>query len=101
MKNEPKKTSGKHYDKGPAEAIAIIESVVSREQINRVQAYNIGQSLKYILRCGLKDGESVIDDLEKAENYLHRAITGHWISKNESTETSLDFGQLSEDISNA
>lgn len=38
--------------------------------------YNLAQAMKYMLRAGEK--ESAMKDLEKAQNYLHRAMHGKW-----------------------
>lgn len=82
MKNKVyNKVKGEHYDKCGIETINIIESVVSRENIPRKPAYCIGNAIKYLLRLGLKDGESWEEDVAKAENYLHRARTGEWSLK--------------------
>lgn len=78
MKNKINKVQGKHYDGCGVETIEIIESVVNREKLPRNAAYSIGNAIKYLLRVGLKDGESWEDDVAKAENYLHRARTGVW-----------------------
>ncbi len=74
------KISGRHYD-FPAckESIEVIETVVSRESFSRKAAFCIGNALKYLLRAGEKDGETWMDDIAKAENYLHRARTGEWM----------------------
>ena len=84
MKPTPKtkKAAGTHYDMEPIhETIEIIEDVVTRENIPRKAAYSIGNAIKYLLRVGKKQGEDWQDDVEKAENYLHRARTGEWNSK--------------------
>lgn len=49
------------------------------EAIDVIEAYNLnfclGNSIKYILRCGHKgDGQAAIDDLQKAVFYLCREI---------------------------
>lgn len=76
------KTEGRHYDFPVCrESIDVIELVVSRESIPRGTAFCIGNALKYLLRAGNKPGESWIDDIAKAENYLHRALTGEWVTK--------------------
>jgi len=73
--------AGKHYDFPVIkESIEAIEIVVSRENIPRKAAYMIGNALKYILRAGVKT-ESWSEDISKAENYLHRALSGEWIEK--------------------
>ena len=76
------KVAGTHYDMKPIhETIQIIEDVVTRENIPRKSAYAIGNAIKYLLRVGKKQGENWQDDVEKAENYLHRALTGEWKCK--------------------
>lgn len=73
------KVQGKHYDLGcGVETIKIIETIVNRENIPRKAAYAIGNAVKYLLRTGVKEGEYWQDDVAKAENYLHRALTGEW-----------------------
>jgi hypothetical protein len=80
--NNEEKVAGKHYDFPQVkETIELIEHVVNRENIPRKSAYMIGNALKYILRVGEKSGEDWEDDIAKAENYLHRSITGEWINK--------------------
>lgn len=79
MKPSPNtKVQGKHYDFLKFETIEVIEAVVRREELPRESAYCIGNALKHLLRAGLKEGEDWMDDVEKAENYLHRATTGDW-----------------------
>lgn len=76
------KVKGEHYDfRACRESIEVIEQVVSREGLPREAAYCIGNALKYLLRAGNKPGEFWADDIAKAENYLHRALTGVWIRK--------------------
>lgn len=36
--------------------------------------FNLGNAIKYISRCGKKDGESVAKDLQKAIDYLNFEI---------------------------
>ncbi len=43
-------------------------------QIAEHFTFNIGQVYKYTWRCGLKDSEPVLRDLEKAKWYLEREI---------------------------
>lgn len=76
------KVAGRHYDFPECrEAIEVIEMAVSREGVPRKASYCIGNALKYLLRAGNKPGESWKDDAAKAENYLHRALTGEWMAK--------------------
>lgn len=56
----------KHYNSHPS----------GIECIEVVKHYNfcLGNALKYIWRAGLKDGNSAIQDLEKASWYLNQEI---------------------------
>lgn len=56
----------KHYNSNPSgvEAIDVIEHMT----------FNVGTAMKYLWRCGLKDGEPQIRDLKKAQWYLTREI---------------------------
>ena len=63
-----------HYTKDNIEVIEFIEQVV--QYYPAQEAYHIGNVLKYIARAPHKG--NYIADLEKAENYLHRAIRGVW-----------------------
>ena len=63
-----------HYTKDNIEVIEFIEQVV--QHYPPTEAYHIGNVLKYIARAPHKG--NYIEDLEKAENYLHRAIRGVW-----------------------
>lgn len=47
----------------------------------RTFIFTICNAVKYLLRCGAKQGESWQDDVAKAENYLHRARTGEWMKE--------------------
>ena len=80
-KTNIEKVKGKHYEIGNIETIRIIEAIVGRDEIPRKPAYAIGNAVKYLLRCGAKKGESWRDDVAKAENYLHRALTGEWMKE--------------------
>ena len=75
------KVKGKHYEIGNIETIRIIECIVGRDEIPRKPAYAIGNAVKYLLRCGAKNGERWQEDVAKAENYLHRARTGEWMKE--------------------
>lgn len=80
-KTNIEKVKGKHYDIGNIETIRIIECIVGRDEIPRKPAYAIGNAVKYLLRCGAKNGERWQEDVAKAENYLHRALTGEWMKE--------------------
>ena len=68
-----------HYKSGRIETIDVIEDFVSidNRKLTPRQKYDVSQALKYLLRVGLKGPSEV--DLQKAENYIHRALTGEWI----------------------
>lgn len=55
-----------HYTKHPS-GIECIE-------ITRHMSFNLGNAIKYIWRAGSKDGESALDDLNKAIWYLQDDI---------------------------
>ena len=63
-----------HYTQDNIEVIEFIEQVV--QHYPPTEAYHIGNAIKYIARAPHKG--SYIEDLEKAENYLHRALRGVW-----------------------
>lgn len=56
---------------------AISHLLVSRGVAPSV-AFCAATAVKYLDRAGDKDGESAGRDLEKAADYLFRAITGMW-----------------------
>jgi hypothetical protein len=71
-----------HYASKDIEPILVIEETIERlvkSGIDPKDAYNIGQSLKYILRAGVKEGEDVKKDIFKALNYLHRGVRKEWL----------------------
>lgn len=62
------KTSPKHWtDMKDMSPVNIIEF----HSLN----FHLGNSIKYILRAGKKEGESILDDLRKARWYLDRQIS--------------------------
>ena len=66
-----------HYMNNGLEVIDVIERVV--EGLPPVKAYALGNVIKYVMRAG-KKGVDPYEDLAKANNYAHRAVTGHWRS---------------------
>ena len=80
-KTELEKVKGKHYDIAGISTIEILESSAERVDIPRKAIFPICNAVKYLLRCGAKQGESWRDDVAKAENYLHRALTGEWMKE--------------------
>ena len=63
-----------HYTKDNIEVIDFIEQVT--KDYPPAVAFHIGNAIKYIARAPHKS--DYIADLEKAENYLHRALRGVW-----------------------
>lgn len=55
-----------HYTDGKIEVIDFIE--------DKKLGFHLGNAVKYICRAGKKDPEKTIEDLQKAEWYLHREI---------------------------
>lgn len=73
--------SGTSRYAGTIETIKYIEYMMNTWIENGIKpdvAFNLGQVLKYLSsRLGKKDDVKV--ELGKAENYLHRALTGNWL----------------------
>jgi len=55
-----------HYKSGGVETLDFIEA----KDLN----YRLGNVIKYVVRCGKKDGSDPVQDLEKAAFYLNREI---------------------------
>lgn len=91
QRTNPKRSSDlhdEHYKSkdGTIETIDIIERLVCNgvpfELYDTVKRnYNVAQAFKYMDRQGKKASEDVSKELMKAENYIHRARTGKWITK--------------------
>lgn len=66
MNNEEKVNHPKHYNSHPSgvECIVIVEHMT----------FNIGNTIKYLWRSGLKNGTPTKEDLLKARWYLDREI---------------------------
>lgn len=60
-----------HYANGKFEVIDIIGDQLGKDGLT---GFCLGNTLKYICRAGKKDPNKVIEDLEKAEWYLHHCI---------------------------
>lgn len=84
MKNN-KTASGEYYESAKFETIDVLEGMMTaliRNNIPSERAYDIVSALKYLSpRLGSKDDTPYQLDLLKAENYIHRARTGCWFSK--------------------
>lgn len=77
-----KSASGSYYH-GKYETIKYVEYVVGKLIENGIEpkrAFCVGMALKYLSsRLGAKADTPVELDLQKAENYIHRALWGEWI----------------------
>ena len=74
------KKSKQYYLSAGIETISLIEDIMERQNIPSVKRYMIGNALKYLIRIGKKT-QQYEDDLLKAEDYLHRARTGEWLTQ--------------------
>lgn len=68
-----------HYANGRFEVIDIIEDQLG---VDGLRGFCLGNTLKYICRAGKKDKTKTLEDLEKAEWYLH-----HFIERMKETKT--------------
>lgn len=67
-----------HYtDDIRMECIYVIENVLAERKLSAYEGYLLGNVIKYLYRAGAKG--DFHEDLEKAENYLHRLRTDKWI----------------------
>ena len=72
-----------HYERLAAqevEPIIIMEAISRRQNIPEVPRMNIVLAEKHILRAGEKDDNPWDKEIYKAEDYLHRARTGKWMT---------------------
>lgn len=60
-----------HYTSGKFEVIDIIEDQLGLEGL---RDFCLGNAIKYICRAGKKDPAKTVEDLKKAEWYLHHYI---------------------------
>lgn len=64
-----------HYTSGKLETIDKITAVI--EGLPAEAAYCLGQIIRYVDRCESKH-DNPMQDLQKANNYAHRLVTGEW-----------------------
>lgn len=64
------KSNPQHYQRDGIEPIDVIEAWSLD--------FRLANAVKYISRAGRKPGQTRDDDLRKAIDYLHRALTGRW-----------------------
>jgi hypothetical protein len=68
-----------HYSKTTIQPVDVQEQILNAESgLTPTQKHHICEAIAYQMRAGLKEGQDWRKDLEKAENYLHRARTGKW-----------------------
>jgi len=77
----------KHYSIQQIEPIDVIENFLSMGSLPPIVAFSVAQALKYILRSGLKEGQPWNKELQKAMNYLYRALNGRWFPDDKIIET--------------
>lgn len=72
-----------HYRKLPIEPFDVMEQRVEGytppDGPNKSQKLALAIAIKHIMRAGLKDGQPWEKDIQKAMNYLNRALTGEWL----------------------
>jgi len=61
-----------HYTAGKYEVIDMIGEIVGHYEGE--VAYDLGNTIKYISRAGLKNPDKLVEDLKKGRFYLDRAI---------------------------
>ena len=75
------KKHDEHYRQN-IEPIEVIENRIENPgDVPAKAVYSISQAIKYLLRAGLKSEQPWKKDVEKAINYLTRALTGDWVGK--------------------
>lgn len=84
LENETNESvSGKErYERGKIGTITYIEQMAetwTERKISPAKIHCLCEVLRYLGRLGAKD--DVDTELGKAENYLHRALTGEWLKK--------------------
>jgi hypothetical protein len=62
----------KHYTSGKYEVIDMIAEMV--KHYDGEVAYDLGNTVKYIARAGIKNPDTLVEDLRKSAWYLNRAI---------------------------
>jgi len=71
-----------HYRRTRFEPIEQIESTFEAQieaGVPAIMALNIAFANKYIQRAGIKEGQAAEKDIQKAVNYLNRAIHKRWL----------------------
>ncbi len=64
--SDPLVVKPKHYTSHPSG----IECITIAQHFN----FNVGNAIKYLWRCGIKDEQTKIQDLEKAQQYIQFEI---------------------------
>jgi len=73
-----------HYSEMTIQPMGVMEERIYTDEHRtngptRLQCFNLALALKYIMRAGKKEGQPWVKDIEKAQNHLHRALTGKWL----------------------
>lgn len=69
MKEKEKVNHPEHYNKSSLEAIDVIEAFT--EDLYGIEAFCIGNAIKYLCRWSYKNG---VEDLKKAVWYINKVI---------------------------
>ena len=70
-----------HYIRMRIQPVDVQEQILAQpSEVEHVARHHIAVAVAYQMRAGMKEGQDWRKDLEKAENYLHRARTGLWIN---------------------
>ena len=83
-----------HYAKMQIQPVDVQEQILNAESgLTSTQKHHICEAIAYQMRAGLKDGQDWKKDIEKAENYLHRARTGKWRASEKTSDTTQAIGE--------
>jgi hypothetical protein len=83
-----------HYSKMKIQPVDVQEQILAQESgLTPTQKHHICEAIAYQMRAGLKEGQDWRKDLEKAENYLHRARTGKWRVSEKTSDTTQAIGE--------
>jgi hypothetical protein len=77
------KKHDRHYEEMAIQPIQVMEERMidchGADGPSTVQNLNLAIAMKHIMRAGKKEGQPWRKDIEKAQNYLHRALYRKWI----------------------
>ncbi len=69
-----------HYAAMDVEPMTVMEQRIAVPgHLSPVESLHVATALQYLMRAGLKEGQPWRKDVQKAQNHLHRALTGDWL----------------------